>query len=164
MTLKKFTIPKDELRPGDFPIAFSKDGYAIIYREIPEFGTSAELNATRTELAKAKATLTAVNEVAHRYFYQARRLKELGANRLADRAVIHAERILAALRGEGLQDWPLPTEDDDRAPNEARAWNAWLYLALDSKLDDGTPLLKAVLEQNPDLAARLDAVINKETK
>lgn len=154
--IKKFTIRRDELRPGDFPVAAEPGKNLItIYREIPEFGTSAELD-------KAKATLSRVNEVAHRYFAQARRLKELGADRLANMAIIHGDRIQAALRGEGLQNWPLPDEDDTRYPKATRAWNAWLSLAIDITLEDGTPLLTAVFEQNPELADRLKKALEKK--
>lgn len=152
--LKRFTIPTDEIRPGDYPIATSGDGYVTIYREIPEFGNSAKLHAAEEELAKAKTTLSKVNEVAHRYFAQARRLKELGADRLADKSVLHGERIQAALRDESLQNWSLPDEDDTRNPEATRAWNAWLSLALDTTLEDGTPLMEAVFAQDPELAAR----------
>lgn len=161
--IKKMTITRDELRAGDWPLeAEAGQQYITVYREIPEFGNSAKLHAAEEELAKAKRTLSGVNEVAHRYFAQARRLRELGANRLADKAVINGERILAALRQEGLQDWPLPTEDDEPFPGEARAWNAWLHLALDTTLEDGTPLLRAVFEHNPELAARLRKALEKK--
>lgn len=160
--IKKMTILREEMVAGDFPIAFSEDGYAIIYREIPEFGTSAKLNATQEELAKAKAILSRVNQTAHQYFAQARRLKELGADRLADKSVLHGERIQAALRDESLQNWPLPDEDDTRMPEATRAWNAWLSLAIDITLEDGTPLLTAVFEQNPELAVRLRKAIEEK--
>lgn len=161
--IKKMTITRDELRPGDWPLEAEPGKDLItIYREIPEFGNSAKLHAAEEELTKAKATLSGVNEVAHRYFAQARRLKELGADRLANMAIIHGDRIQAALRGEGLQNWPLPDEDDTRYPEATRAWNAWLSLAIDITLEDGTPLLTAVFEQNPELADRLKKALEKK--
>jgi hypothetical protein len=37
----------------------------------------------------------------------------------------------------------------------ARAWSAWLELAVDMKLSDGTSVLEYVLATNPDLRKRL---------
>lgn len=37
-----------------------------------------------------------------------------------------------------------------------RAWSAWLELAMEQELDDGTPVLAVVMAHNPDLRDRLD--------
>lgn len=161
--IKKMTILKDELKPGDFPVEVG-DNYLTIYREIPEFGTSAELNATQEELAKAKKALSLVNLVAHQYFAQARRLDGLGAHTLAHRSVVHGERIQAALRGEEIQDWDEPNLRSihrDKLEN-AKYWSEWLSSVVDETLTDGTPLLTAVFEQHPELAARLRKVIEEK--
>jgi hypothetical protein len=162
--IKKMTIPKDEIVAGDYTIAVSEDGYAIIYREIPSFGTSAELNEVKEQLAKAQSLLSKVNEVAHQYFAQARRLEGLAAPNLAHRATIHGERILAALRGEELQNWTQPTPSQIRRDllGSAEYWTEWLSTVTEERLTDGTPLLTAVFEQNPELAARLRKAIEEK--
>lgn len=163
--IKKFTITRDELRPGDFPVAAEPgQNYITVYREIPEFGTSAELHAAQEELTKAQQTLSQVNLVAHRYFAQARRLDGLGAFAMARRARTHAERILAALRGEPLQDWDQPDPDETRRDMVASAeyWSQWLTTVTEETLTDGTPLLTAVFEQNPELADRLKKALEKK--
>lgn len=163
--IKKMTVTRDELRPGDFPIAAEPgQQYITIYREIPEFGTSAELNAAQEELARVKKTLSGVNEVAHRYFAQARRLDSVGASAMARRARVHAERILAALRGEPLQDWVQPNPDETHRDLVASAeyWSQWLTTVTEETLSDGTPLLTAVFQQNPQLADRLKKALEKK--
>lgn len=163
--LKKMTITRDELRPGDWPLAAEPGKDLItIYREIPEFGTSAKLDAAEEELTKAKATLSRVNQVAHQYFAQARRLDGLAATKLAHRARVHGERILAALRGEELQEWdyPSPSQIHRDLVGSAKYWSEWLSSVTEEKLTDGTPLLAAVFEQNPELADRLRKALEKK--
>jgi hypothetical protein len=45
----------------------------------------------------------------------------------------------------------------------ARAWTAWLNLALESRLEDGTSVLALTLEINPDLRRRLEAAMRGRT-
>lgn len=41
----------------------------------------------------------------------------------------------------------------------ARAWSFWLEAAMNDRLDDGTPVLKMVFMQNPELAQRLSEAL-----
>jgi len=56
--------------------------------------------------------------------------------------------------------------DRERRANRLRlaaAWNAFLELALQDTLEDGTPVLAYVLLTNPDLRLRLTAAMNPAT-
>lgn len=162
--IKKMTITRDELQPGDYPIETGDENYIVIYREIPEFGNSAKLHAAEQELAKAKAILSRVNQTAHQYFAQARRLQGLSAPKLAHRARLHGDRILAALRGEELQEWTEPNPAQVRLDMLASAeyWSEWLTTVTGETLTDGTPLLTVVFEQNPQLADRLKKALENK--
>jgi hypothetical protein len=43
------------------------------------------------------------------------------------------------------------------------SWSAYLDLLIDSRLEDGTPLLSVVLEHHPELRDRLDAALRGTT-
>jgi hypothetical protein len=56
--------------------------------------------------------------------------------------------------------------DRERRSNRVRlagAWNAFLELALEDTLEDGTPVLGYVLLTNPDLRLRLTEAMNPPT-